>query len=176
MLIDASRACVLAIDLQTRLLPVITGGDAVLQQSVWLVRLANRLGLPIIATEQYPQGLGATCDALLQQLPSGCVQTKVDFSCIAGGCVDTGHEQWILCGIESHVCVLQTALELKASGREVFVVESAVGSRRESDKATALARMRQHEIDIVSPEMVAFECLRSANSPLFREISREFLR
>lgn len=176
MLIDAARATLLVIDLQSRLLPAISGGDAVLQQAIWLVRLAKRLGLPILASEQYPQGLGATCEPLRDELPAACIQTKLDFSCVAADCIDSQREQWILCGIESHVCVLQTALELKASGREVFVVESAVGSRRESDKATALSRMRQYGIDIVSPEMVAFECLRTANSPHFKEISREFLR
>ena len=78
--------------------------------------------------------------------------------------------------MESHVCVLQTVMELLASGRQVFVVEEAVGSRRDSDKALALARMRQAGASIVSREMVAFEWLRKADSDLFREISRNFLR
>ena len=176
MLIDASRAGLLVIDVQTRLLPAIADGQGVLEQVMWLVRLATRLGLPILASEQYPQGLGATCTELLAELPADCVRTKTDFSCVAADCLDSEREQWILCGIEAHVCVLQTALELKATGREVFVVESAVGSRHASNKATALARLRQHGIDIVSAEMVAFECMRTSKSPLFREISREFLR
>ena len=78
--------------------------------------------------------------------------------------------------METHVCVLQTVMELLAGGRQVFVVEEAVGSRRESDKALALARMREAGASIVSREMVAFEWLRKADSDLFREISRNFLR
>ena len=78
--------------------------------------------------------------------------------------------------METHVCVLQTVMELLAGGRQVFVVEEAVGSRRESDKALALARMREAGASIVSREMVTFEWLRKADSDLFREISRNFLR
>jgi nicotinamidase-related amidase len=78
--------------------------------------------------------------------------------------------------METHVCVLQTVMELLAAGKQVFVVDEAVGSRRESDKALALARMREAGASIVSREMVAFEWLRKADSDLFREISRNFLR
>ena len=174
MLIDAARCSLLVVDMQTRLLPVIDGNQEILQQVIWLVRLAKHLRLPIVASEQYPQGLGATHANLMAELPANCVVSKTHFSCVAADCLDSEQEQWILCGIEAHVCVMQTALELKASGREVFVVESAVGSRSSADKACALQRMRQHGIEIVSPEMVAFECLRVAGTPLFREISREF--
>ena len=76
----------------------------------------------------------------------------------------------------AHVCVLQTVLEMQAAGKQVFVVEEAVGSRRESDKALALTRMRDAGATIVSREMVAFEWLRRADSELFREISKNFLR
>ena len=176
MLIDAARCTFLVVDMQTRLLPAIDGNEEVLRQVIWLVRLAKRLSLSISASEQYPQGLGATHPDILAELPPDRVVSKTHFSCVAEDCLDSTSEQWILCGIESHVCVLQTAMELKAAGREVFVVASAVGSRRTQDKEIALQRMRQHGIEIVSPEMVAFECLRAAGTPLFREISREFLR
>ena len=82
----------------------------------------------------------------------------------------------MLIGIEAHVCLLQTALELIEEGKEVFVVADAVGSRREQDRDLALARMRQEGARIVSREMVAFEWLGEAATPLFREIHREFLR
>jgi len=176
MLIDAARCNLLVVDMQTRLLPAIADGQAVLEQILWLVRLAKRLGIPISASEQYPQGLGATHPDLLGELADNSVKEKVHFSCVAANILGTSHAQWIVCGIESHVCVLQTAIELKGAGHEVFVVESAVGSRRQSDKITALERMRQGGIEIVSAEMFAFECLRTAGTPLFREISREFLR
>ena len=78
--------------------------------------------------------------------------------------------------MESHVCVLQSAMELKQQAREVFVVEDCVGSRTAADKAAALTRMRQCGIQVVTREMVAFEWLRKAGDDRFRNISREFLR
>lgn len=173
---DVSLCGLLVVDMQTRLLPAIAGGQTVLEQVIWLVRLARRLGIPISASEQYPQGLGPTHPDLLGELPADCIRSKVHFSCLAANCLNGMHEQWIVCGVESHVCVLQSAMDLKASGCEVFVVETAVGSRRTSDKDTAMQRMRRSGVEIVTPEMVAFECLSTAEAPLFREISREFLR
>ena len=87
-----------------------------------------------------------------------------------------GSDQYVVCGMEAHVCVLQTVMELLAGGRQVFVVDEGVGSRREADKALALTRMRDAGASIVSREMVAFEWLRRSDSTLFREISRDFLR
>ena len=133
-----------------------------------------------IACEQYPQGLGQTHPAVAAELPAGCVAGKLYFSAVTGGChgldQGAGTGQVVVCGMETHVCVLQTVMELLAGGKQVFVVEEAVGSRRDADKALALARMRQAGASIVSREMVAFEWLRKADSDLFREISRNFLR
>ncbi|MBF2899746.1 isochorismatase family protein, partial [Pseudomonas aeruginosa] len=84
--------------------------------------------------------------------------------------------QFVVCGSEAHVCVLQTVLDLLGRGREVFVVEEAIGSRRPSDKALAVERMRQAGAMIVSREMVAFEWMGRAGSDRFREISRNFIR
>ena len=82
----------------------------------------------------------------------------------------------VVCGIESHVCVLQTVLQLAAAGKQVFVVEEAVGSRDPAHKALALERMRQHGIQIVCREMVAFEWLGQAGTDLFRDVSKNFLK
>ena len=89
---------------------------------------------------------------------------------------DFSRRQIVLTGTETHVCVLQTALDLLALGKEVFVVAEAVGSRRLTDKELGLARLRQEGCRIVSREMVAFEWLRKAGTDMFRQISREFLR
>jgi nicotinamidase-related amidase len=114
------------------------------------------------------------------ELPAGCVASKLHFSAVAGAChgLDQagGSGQYVVCGMETHVCVLQTVMEMLAAGKQVFVVDEAVGSRRESDKALALARMRDAGASVVSREMVAFEWLRRADSPLFKEVSRDFLR
>jgi len=180
MLIDAKQSALLVVDVQGRLVPAISGWQALLDQVVWLIRVARRMGVPVLACEQYPQGLGPTHPAVVAELPPDCIAGKLHFSAVAGGChgfaAAGSHPQIVVCGMESHVCVLQTVLELLAGGRQVFVVEEAVGSRRDSDKALALARMRQAGAVIVSREMVAFEWLRKADSDLFREISRNFLR
>jgi nicotinamidase-related amidase len=180
MLIDAHRSTLLVVDVQGKLVPAIAGWQDLLDQVIWLIRLARRLQVPVLACEQYPQGLGPTHAAVEAELPPSCVASKLHFSAVAGGChaLDQtgGSAQYVVCGMESHVCVLQTVLELLANGKQVFVVEEAVGSRRDSDKALALARMRDARASIVSREMVAFEWLRRADSALFREVSRDFLR
>ena len=84
--------------------------------------------------------------------------------------------QWVVVGTEAHVCVQQTVLDLLAQGRQVFVVDAAVGSRQVNDKTRALARMQQNGAEIVTPEMVAFEWLAQANTPLFRQVLKEFIR
>ncbi|MBI5107726.1 MAG: isochorismatase family protein [Rhodocyclales bacterium] len=180
MLIDAKQSALLVVDVQGRLVPAISGWQTLIDQVIWLIRVARRMEIPVLACEQYPQGLGPTHPMVAAELPHACIAGKLHFSAVAGGChgFDAAGTflQLVVCGMESHVCVLQTVMELLASGRQVFVVEEGVGSRRESDKALALARMRQAGAVIVSREMVAFEWLRKADSELFREISRTFLR
>jgi isochorismate hydrolase len=133
-----------------------------------------------MASEQYPKGLGPTHADVLAELPPGCVAEKIHFSCLPDACLaplpGSDRPQVVVCGTEAHVCVLQTVLDLKAAGKEVFVVADAIGSRTVRNRDLALQRMRGHGIEIVSNEMVAFEWLRAAGTPLFREVSREFLR
>ena len=180
MLIDAGNSTLLVVDVQGKLVPAIAGWQTLLDQVIWLIRVARRLEIPVLACEQYPQGLGPTHPAVAVELPPGCVAGKLHFSAVAGGChgidMPGGSSQYVVCGMESHVCVLQTVMELLAGGKQVFVVEEAVGSRRDSDKALALARMRDAGASIVSREMVAFEWLRRSDSEVFREVSRDFLR
>lgn len=180
MLMKAERSALLVIDVQERLLPHIADWQRLLENVEWLVDVAAKIGVPVAATEQYPKGLGHTEPGLAGRLPAGCVGEKTHFSCVAAGCL-TGlpgadRPQAVVCGIESHVCVLQTVLELRQQGKEVFVVADAVGSRDPADKALALERMRQHGIEVVSREMVAFEWLGQAGTQLFRDVSRQFLR
>ncbi len=180
MLISADRSVLLLIDLQERLYPAIHEGAPVLQHNLWLTRLAQQLSVPVICTEQYPNGLGPTLPALRQLLPDSAMVEKIYFSAVPEGGVFNApggnRAQFIVTGTEAHVCVQQTVLDLLESGRRVFVVDEAVGSRRPSDKALALERMRHHGDDIVSREMVAFEWLRQAGTDRFRQISRDFIR
>lgn len=180
MLIDAGRSTLLLVDLQERLAPAIHGIDEVLRHNAWLVRVAQRLGVPVAATVQYPAGLGPTVPELAALVPPAATVEKIHFSAVADGCLDAlpalARGQVVLTGTETHVCVLQTALGLRAHGKEVFVVAEAVGSRRPEDRQLGLERMRQEGCRIVSREMVAFEWLGRAGTDTFREISREFLR
>ncbi len=180
MAMVAERSVLLLVDLQQRLHPAIDDGPQVLAACVWLTEVAGRLGVPVVCTEQYPRGLGPTVPELRRLLPDGAVIEKTHFSAVAQGNLPqvAGGErpQVVVAGTEAHVCVLQTVLDLLDAGRSVFVVEEAIGSRRPSDKALAIERMRRHGADIVSREMVAFEWLQRAGTDLFREISRDFLR
>ena len=180
MLIDAHDSALLVVDVQDKLVPAVAGWQGLLDHVIWLIRLARRLEVPVLACEQYPQGLGPTHPAVAAELPPGSIAGKIHFSAVAGAChgLDQpgGPGQYVVCGMETHVCVLQTVIELLAGGRPVFVVEEAGGSRREADKALALARMREAGASIGSREMVAFEWLRRADSDVFREVSRNFLR
>lgn len=181
MLIERESSCVLAVDVQERLVMSLHHGDRVVVATAWLVEIATELGVPVMASEQYPRGLGHTVDALRPLLPEGSVVEKVAFSCVrSGDCYEhlrgLGRKQVILTGAETHVCVLQTALQLKEEGYQVFVVADAVGSRRDSDRELALQRMRDAGVVVVTREMVAFEWLRQAGTDEFRSISKRFLK
>jgi nicotinamidase-related amidase len=180
VLITAERSTLLVSDMQERLLPVIHDHEAVVASVVWLVRAAQRVGVPVAAVEQYPKGLGHLAPPLRALLPQGAIAQKTRFSCVAAQCLGelpgADRAQVVIAGVEAHVCVLQTALELVEEGREVYVVADAVGSRRASDRDLALWRMRQEGVRIVSREMVVFEWLAEAATPLFRDVSREFLK
>lgn len=180
MRITASDSQLLIVDLQTRLLPAINEGEAVLSQAKWLVEVAQTLSVPVMATEHCPERIGLTDPELRSRLPLDCIVTKSHFSAVAEGALlhaaPSYRAQWIVAGTEAHVCVLQTVLDLLAIGRRVFVVDEAVGSRSSRDKELALERMKQNGAEIVSREMVAFEWLESGNNPMFREVLRRFIR
>jgi nicotinamidase-related amidase len=180
MRLARDSSALLIVDLQERLLPHIHDAGIVLEHAQWLLGVARRLGVPVIASEQYPSGLGATAPALRALLEPREIVEKVHFSCVAEGCLQP-HPAWerqlvVICGTEAHVCVLQTALGLLEAGKTVFVVAEAVGSRKPADRDLAIARMRQCGAQIVSREMVAFEWLGRAATDEFRDVSRRFLR
>jgi len=180
VLIDAGRSLLLVIDMQERLLPVIHDRDSVIAGTAWLVRVATRIGVPVAGLVQYPKGLGPLVLPLRELIAPEAIAAKVHFSGVAARCLPdlpgADLAQVVLAGVEAHVCVLQTALELAEEGKDVYVVADCVGSRRASDRDLALARMRQAGVQIISREMVAFEWLREAGTPLFREVCRDFLR
>lgn len=178
MLIHPEKSALLMIDLQERLAPAIQDIDKVVEHNLWLARLARRLSVPVVATEHYPAGVGRTLPALRAHIEQ--VVEKIHFSAQADGCLRNvpalARAQVVITGTEAHVCVLQTALDLRAAGKDVFVVAEATGSRRAEDRQLALERMRQEGCRIVSREMVAFEWLQRAGTDIFREVHRAFIR
>lgn len=180
MLIDRERSLLLISDMQERLLPVIHDGEAVVAAVAWLARAAVKIGVPIAAVEQYPKGLGRLAQPIRDLVPETAVAQKTHFSCVAAQCLadlpGSDRAQVVIAGIEAHVCVLQTALELTEEGKEVYVVADAVGSRRTLDRDLALWRMRQEGVRIASREMVVFEWLGEAGTPLFRDVNQELLK
>ncbi len=180
MLIDAERSALLVIDLQTKMVPVLAEYEEVVANIVWLIRIAQKIGVPIAATEQYPKGLGPMVPKVRKLIPSSAIAAKTHFSAVAAQCLRKlpGHDraQVVVVGAEAHVCVLQTALELLEDGKEVYVVADAIGSRHPVDRDMALTRMRDEGIRVVTREMVVFEWLGEAATPLFREISQEFFK
>lgn len=178
MLINTSQATLLVVDVQDKLIPAMTDPEGTVKRTEWLLKVCNELEIPVVFSEQYPKGLGATLSVLKEAASSGLVVEKVHFSCVAGNCLPDSlfaREQVILCGIETHVCVLQTALELLAQGKQVFVVEDATDCRSKYSHGLGIQRMRDAGAQIVTREMVVFEALQSASHEKFRAISKTFL-
>ena len=180
MLIDAACSTLLIVDMQQKLVPAIEDHQRIVQSCVWLAQLATLCGVPALASEHYAKGLGPTVEPIRAALPANAYLQKVHFSCVAADCFDNRPElnrkQLVIAGIEAHVCVLQPAIDWRRAGHEVFVVADAVGARSVQDKALGLERMRDCGVAIVSREMVGFEWVKQAATPLFKEFSSRFLR
>lgn len=176
MLMKRDQSTLLVVDIQERLLPHIHEGQAVLDNAVWLVKVAQRLGVPVMASEQYPKGIGHTVAVLRGLTVPGAVAEKLHFSCVAAKCLDglSGSErpQVVVAGTESHVCVLQTVLDLLQAGYQVHVPISATCSRSDANRDNALRRMEQAGAILTNVESVLFELLRAAGSAEFKAISK----
>lgn len=173
--LDPENSALLLIDLQARLLPAIERADNVLGRAQLLLDGAERLGIPIIATEHYAAGIGPTVEALRDRLDEAMILEKIHFA--AGdepGCLAAirklGRHQLLLAGSEAHVCVMQTAMSLIAEGFTVFIAIDATGSRRAGDKQAALDRLAAAGAVMVTAEMALFEWLRKGDHPAFKEL------
>jgi len=168
LIVAANQSQLVIVDVQTKLCSVIpeTAMQAVVKNCSILAQAANMLEIPVIATEQYPQGLGETIAAIVKTVFSACAEPKFKAQ------LQRDKSQIILAGMESHICVLQTALDLVAMGKQVFVVEDAIISRTQENKANAIARMRDAGCVITNTESVLFECLGSAQHEAFKIISK----
>jgi nicotinamidase-related amidase len=171
---DADTA-LLVIDVQEKLVPLICDADALVRNIAFLLDAARLLNLPIQCTEQYPRGLGPTVPPLADKLPQR--PDKVAFSCCAvSSIVETLHREArpkvVLCGIETHVCVLHTALDLLALDFRVYVAADAVSSRSRLDHDIALRRLEQAGAILTTSEMCVFEWIGGASHPQFKAVSR----
>jgi nicotinamidase-related amidase len=175
-LMSAGDTALLVVDVQERLVPAIGGNRRVVWNIGRLIEGAKLLGLPVIATEQYPAGLGPTVPELAARIGAP-IPSKIAFSSlgcpgILDGLDERGITKLLVCGIEAHVCVQQTVLDLMAAGWKVYLAVDAVGSRFEIDYRTALARMDASGATLTSTEAALFEWCQVAGTPQFKQISQ----
>lgn len=173
--IKSSESMLLVIDIQEKLAPALLDSEKVISTSINLVKAAQVLGLPTLVTEQYPDGLGQTVKVVRDVLPDQKAYHKMTFSCVQdletkNRIEQIGRKQVVVCGMEAHVCVLQSVFDLLEAGYEVFVVSDAVSSRSQDNKKLGLERMRQAGAQIVVTEMVLFEWLGQAGTPEFKKL------
>jgi len=179
MLADRAQAQLLIIDVQQRLAPHIADGVSAAENCERLVRYARRLGVPITITEHYSKGLGPTVASIREAAGNDtpCLE-KIAFSCWRDDAIRSrissleseGRDQIVVAGMETHVCVGQTILDLLDHGKTVFVVADAVGSRDARVRDLALDRFRAAGATIVAQEMVAFEWLGRGDDPAFKDL------
>lgn len=167
----------LIIDIQERLFPVMIEKEQLLKNCVTLVQGLAELAIPQIVTQQYTKGIGETLEEIKAAIPNFEYIEKRDFSCcdepvVAEKLKELNAKNIIICGIESHVCVLQTALDLKEAGLNPIVVMDCVSSRTKANFELAKERFRFEGIMMTSYESILFELTRSSTAPEFRAISK----
>ncbi len=178
MLINAEESFLLVIDIQEKLLPTMHDPDQVVANTSILIKAAARLSVPVLVSEQYPKGLGATVGEVSSLAPPGAVMDKgYCFSCLGDEnlskrCKELKRPQAVIAGIEAHVCVIQTGMDMLDGGFNVFVVADATGSRTRENHDAALRRLGGAGAEIATTEMVLFEWLKQAGSPEFKELVR----
>lgn len=179
MLLDAARSSLLLVDMQERLLPAMSLAADVERRCGILIQAAKALHVPVTVTEQYPKGLGSTVPGLKAQLGNAPVFDKLAFSVWRDDALkaqmirlhEQGRPQVIVAGIESHVCVLQSCVDLALAGFAVFAVADAMSSRMQASLDMALARLRHGNVEVVTTEMVVFELLGRAGTAEFKALS-----
>ncbi len=177
MLLEAKKSSLLIVDVQERLLPAMADGNEVVAKTKVLMQAAKALDVPVTVSEQYPKGLGATVAELRDN--EAQVFEKMSFSIWKDaalkqhfiGLHEAERPLVVVAGIEAHVCVLQSAIDLRTAGFGVYVVADAVSSRKESSANMALERMRDMGIQVVTTEMVVFEWLEKAGTAEFKALS-----
>lgn len=176
LLLDRNRTGLLVVDIQKKILAVMAHPERVVENTVKLIKGFKIIGCPIFVTEQYPKGIGKTVDAIKEVLEDIKVQEKLTFSCCGiEGFIRSIRsrkiDQVVVCGIESHVCVWQTVMDLVHEDFIVVVVRDALSSRKDEDYEAALNRMASQGIGVSTTEMVLFELLEKAGTDEFKEVA-----
>lgn len=176
MRVYADETALLAIDYQKKLVPVMKDPQDFLHRSEILLRGAVKLGIPVIVTQQYTKGLGVTVPEIrnIEGIPDGF--DKITFSCMRDENIAEALERLsvknvIVCGLEAHICVLQSVIDLIAEAYNVYVVTDCVASRKDLDKQAALIRAKQEGAYLTTSEAILFELLERAGSDVFKAIS-----
>jgi nicotinamidase-related amidase len=175
--LDATHCALVVVDIQEKLLPPIFDKETLVKNSQLLVRLARILSVPVIVTTQYRKGLGAVVPEIASLLEDAPEIDKLEFSCFGSDQFRSGLKSLpgnrntvLLCGMETHICVMQTALGALNEGYLVHVASDAVGSRSEWNWRIGLDRMRAAGAVISSAEMMMYELLRCSGTPQFKEL------
>lgn len=176
-MLRAQDGLLVVVDVQGKLAEIMHNRDEMLGNIKRLAESAKLLGVSVLVTEQLPDKLGPTRDELSGSLTEAPVITKSSFSCCGEPkfmqeIQASGKKQIVLCGIEAHVCVAQTALQLLDQDYDVFLVVDAVSSRTAENKQAAIDRLRSHGAEIIVTEMALFEWMRDAAHPAFREVRK----
>jgi nicotinamidase-related amidase len=177
MQISKENTTALFVDFQQRLFPVMNEKETLLKNTKMLVEGLSILGIPFAFSQQYTKGLGETIDDLRKLVPDFTAFEKKDFSCFGAEQYTAFLQQHqsktiILCGIEAHVCLLQSAIDLKEYGYFPIVVTDCIASRSALSKESALDRLRFENIMTCTSESILFELIRSASAPEFKAISK----
>jgi len=177
MRIAKNHTMLLVIDIQERLLPHMAGHTELIRNTGILIEGMKILDVPVMVTEQYTKGLGETVRDVRDHLEEYAPLEKMAFSCCDDNAFSLALETHskknvVICGIETHVCVLQTAIDLLEKGYQPVVVEDCTSSRKLHDKAIAIERMRQEGAIISSCESILFELTRMSGTPEFKAISK----
>jgi nicotinamidase-related amidase len=175
--LDADRAALVVIDVQEAFRKALADFDDVAKGTAALIEGAKAVGIPIVVTEQYPKGLGQTVPEVMGRLPDGIEPIeKVVFSAAAAEGFDLdGRDQALVCGIETHVCVNQSVLDLLDDGVEVHVARDAVGSRSAENKELGLHKVERAGAVLTSVETALFELVRQAGTDDFKQVQKVVL-
>jgi len=176
-ILQREKTALLIIDIQERILPVIHNIENVIQNTLKLINGFKILSIPIYFTEQYPKGLGQTEKRIKEALESSEAIQKMSFSCSGAGNLfaelkEKNISQVVVCGIESHVCVQQTVLDLIANDFQVDVAADAISSRKQLDYEIALQRMRTNGAEVTTTESILFELLNVCGTDEFKAVSK----